>query len=78
MTTICNAVNTTFTPATGQFNVQCTRGSARLDRRQTAGADWAVAGYVNNGQAMVVDNLVASTDYRFVTMDGTPVVQADQ
>lgn len=78
MTTLVSAVATTFTPATGTFSVQCTGGDARLDRRQTAGAAWTAVGYISNGQAFVVKNPVAAQDYRFTTIGGTPVVQADQ
>ena len=78
MTTLVSAVATNFTPSVGTFSVQCTGGDARLDRRQTSGAAWATAGYIYNGQSFVVDNPVGGADYRFTTMAGTPVVQADQ
>lgn len=80
MATLVSAVDTVFTPATGTFNVQCTRGNSVLQRRQTAGADWAIVGMVKNGDAFLVDNPVASAQYRFVKTDdsATPTVQADQ
>lgn len=79
MTTLCNAVNTTFTPAVGSFNVQVASGGvACLEREQTSGAGWAAVGNVQAGQAFVVDNPVSGAVYRFSTVSGTPVVQADQ
>ena len=78
MTTLTTALNTTFTPAAGTFNVQCTKGSVKLMRRQTSGADWGISGVLANGQVGVVDNSVAATDYKFVAVDGSPTVQADQ
>lgn len=38
MAIICSALETTFTPATGTFDVACSGGTVRLDRRHTAGA----------------------------------------
>lgn len=78
MTTLVSALNTVFTPGTGNFNVQATGGNAQLERRNTSGAAWAVVGPVIAGYAYVVDNSVGSTDYRLTPLSGTPVVQADQ
>lgn len=78
MATLVSAVNTTFTPAVGTFDVQCTGGDVRLDRRNTAGAAWAIVGNISNGQCFVVDNPVGSVQYQFVTLSGSPTVQADQ
>lgn len=78
MTTLTTALNTSFTPGTGTFNVQVTGGSAQLERQNTTGAAWATAGVLSSGYAYVVDNSVASTNYRFTPLSGTPVVQADQ
>lgn len=78
MATLVSAVNTTFTPAVGTFNIQCTGGDARLDRRNTAGSAWAIVGNVLNGQSFVVDNPVGNAQYQFVTLSGSPTVQAEQ
>lgn len=78
MATLVTAVATEFTPAVGDFNVQCTGGEARLDRKQTVGAAFAVVGYLTVNDSKVVGNPIAGAVYRFTTVNGTPVVQADQ
>ncbi len=79
MTTIANSLVTPFTPAIGTFVVQATGGVARLDRRQTAGAAWTVAGTLDASVSQNVDNPVAGVQYQFVAVgNSTPLVQADQ
>lgn len=79
MTTLVSAVTTEFTPAVGTFNVQvASGGDACLERKQTSGAGWAAVGNIRAGQGFVVDNPVGGAVYRFTTLSGTPVVQADQ
>jgi hypothetical protein len=76
MTTLTTALNAEFTPAVGNFNVQCTGGVATLQRKNSAGAAFAPCGAVDG--ARVVYNDVADAVYRFVDFSGTPAVQADQ
>lgn len=78
MSTLASTLNTVFTPSVGSFNVQVNGGNVQLERRNTSGAQFASVGVIPSGQALVVDNLVAGADYRFVGLSGTPVVQADQ
>ena len=78
MATLVSTLNTSFTPATGVFNVQCSGGTAQLERQNTVGAAWAVVGVLANGQASIVENPVAGANYRFVGLSNSPVVQADQ
>lgn len=79
MAALITEVTTAFTPAVGDFNVQVTDAPARLERRQTAGAAWAVVGYLETNDCQIVSNPIAGADYRFVGVgSGTPVVRADQ
>jgi hypothetical protein len=78
MATLVSAVDTEFTPSIGDFVVQCTGGTASLLRRQTSGAAWVRVGEVTSQQALAVYNPVAGVEYKFTTVAGTPVVQADQ
>lgn len=78
MATLTTALSTIFTPAVGDFNAQVTGGVARLERRQTAGAAWALVGVLETNDCKVVSNPIAAAEYRFVRMAGSPVVQADQ
>ena len=77
MATIVSALNTEFTPAVGDFNVQVTGGSASLMRKNSSGAAFAVVGNIDS-QSVVVSNPVAGAVYRLDGFSGTPVVQADQ
>jgi hypothetical protein len=78
MTTLVSAVDTEFTPSAGDFVVQCTGGEAMLYRKQTSGAAWVPVGEVNPAQAQAVYNPVGGVIYKFTTLTGIPVVQADQ
>lgn len=78
MSTIASATNTPFTPAIGSFAIQCTDGEARLDRRNTSSAPWTTVGYLAIDDSFIVENPVAGTQFRFVVVSGSPVVQADQ
>jgi hypothetical protein len=79
MATLTTALNTAFTPAAGNFRVQCSGGSVELQSRGTSGAAWVRVGQMSPGVVMLVENPVAGVDFRFVP-DGssTPTVQADQ
>ncbi len=79
MATLTTALNTAFTPAVGDFIVQCSSGVAALERRNTAGAAWVSVGIVTGNDAPIVSNPVAGASYRFVQVGATTaVVQADQ
>lgn len=81
MATIATQLNTVFTPAVGDFIVQVTNGTARLLRRNTAGAAWAPCAPVNGSLeisgAVTINNPVTGAQYMFQS-NGTPTVQADQ
>jgi hypothetical protein len=76
MATIASAINTSFTPAAGDFIASITGGSANLMRRNTSSSPWALVQPFSNG-ALVISNPVAGADYMFVSNDQA-VVQADQ
>lgn len=78
MATIASAVDTPFTPAAGDFIVQCSAGVVTLQRSNDADAPWVDVGVVTPNNAPIVSNPVAGARYQFVTIVGTPVVQADQ
>lgn len=78
MTTIATAVDTPFTPAAGDFIVQCSTGVVALERSNDNDAPFVLVGYVSGNEAPIVSNPIAGARYRFVTISGTPVVQADQ
>jgi hypothetical protein len=78
MPQIASAVNTAFTPAVGDFIVQCTGGVVGLQRRGAAAAEWTDVGTITSNDSPIVSNPVAGADYRFVPIVGTPVVRADQ
>lgn len=77
MAILVSAVDTDFTPAVGDFNVQVTNGTATLFRRNTTGAASAAVQPAFAG-AWIVSNPVAGAVFRFVATQGEPVVQADQ
>lgn len=83
MALLTSALETEFTPAVGDFNVQCTVGLARLERKNATGAAWAVVGDLEAGDAKIVSNPIADAIYQFVAHEpfgdtATPVVRADQ
>lgn len=78
MAQIASAVNTPFTPAVGDFIVQCTGGVVGLQRRNAAAAAWVDVGTITSNEAPIVSNPIAGADYQFVTIVGTPTVRADQ
>lgn len=79
MATLTTALNTSFTPAAGDFIAQVTGAPVSLLRRNTSGAAWAFVAELKN-QAVIVGNPIAGADYKFVPADGaaTAAVQADQ
>lgn len=78
MATLTTALDTAFTPAAGDFVVQATGGNANLFRRNTSGAAWVLVGTLNDNIAAIIANPVAGVQYQFTSVNGTPVVQADQ
>jgi hypothetical protein len=78
MATIASAVNTVFTPAAGDFIVQCATGVASIQRRSSAGAAWTNVGVLTGNDSPIISNPVSGAQYQFTVISGTPVVQADQ
>lgn len=76
MATIASALNTSFTPAVGDFIVSITSGNANLMRRNTSTSPWALVTPISNG-ALIVSNPIAAADYMFQS-NNAAVVQADQ
>lgn len=79
MATLSTALDADFTPAAGDFIVQCTSGFVQLVRKNNAGAAFASCSLLNN-EAKVVSNPVAGAVYQFrrVHPNTTPIVSADQ
>lgn len=79
MATIATALNTPFTPAAGDFIVQCSAGIAEVQRSNDVDAPWVSVGIITGNQAPIISNPVAGARYQFVQVGSvTPVVQADQ
>lgn len=79
MPTIATALNTPFTPAVGDFVVQCSAGTAQLQRRNTVGAAFVNVGVITGNDAPIVSNPVGGVQYQFAQVGSTTaVVQADQ
>lgn len=79
MATIASALNTPFTPAAGDFIVQCSTGVAELQRSNDADAPWTSVGVLSGNDAPIVANPVAGARYQFIQVGATTaVVQADQ
>ena len=79
MATIATALNTPFTPAAGDFIVQCSAGVASLERSNDTDAPWVNVGTITGNDAPIVSNPVAGARYQFRQIGSTTaVVQADQ
>ena len=79
MATIATALNTPFTPAAGDFIVQCSAGVAALERSNDADAPFVYVGTITGNDAPIVSNPVAGARYQFRQIGSTTaVVQADQ
>lgn len=79
MATIATALNTPFTPAAGDFIVQCSAGVAELQRSGDTDAPWTHVGIITGNDAPIVSNPVAGARYQFLQVGSTTaVVQADQ
>jgi hypothetical protein len=79
MTTLVSAVETVFTPTATTFIAQATNGQAYLERRNTPGSAWAqLRGAPIQDEAVIVDNPVIGASYRFRSVMGSPVVQAEE
>ena len=77
MTTLVSALDTEFTPAVGDFNVQVTGGMATLLRKNTSGSAFAQVQSVISGAA-VCSNPIAGAVYKFSSLSSATVVQAEQ
>jgi len=77
MASLVSALDTEFTPAVGDFNVQVSFGVATLLRKNSAGVAFAVVQSVVAG-AFVCSNPIAGAVYKFSAPSSSTVVQADQ
>lgn len=77
MTTLVSALDTEFTPAVGDFNVNVPHGVATLLRKDDAGAEFAVVQSVVAG-AFVCSNPIAGAVYKFSAPSSSTVVRANQ
>ncbi|CAB4153161.1 hypothetical protein UFOVP607_52 [uncultured Caudovirales phage] len=77
MATLTSTIETEFTPAVGDFNVQVTGGTATLLRKNTTGAAFSVAQPAFAG-AYICNNPIAGAVFKFSAPTGAAVVQADQ
>jgi hypothetical protein len=79
MATIATALDTPFTPAAGDFIVQCSAGTAALERSNDVDAPFVLVGFLTGNDAPIVANPVAGARYQFRQIGSTTaVVQADQ
>lgn len=79
MPALTTALATAFTPAAGDFIVQCTAGVAALQRENASGAGWTHVGTITGNDAPIVSNPVAGARYQFVQVGATTAtVRADQ
>jgi hypothetical protein len=75
-----DTLDTTFTPAAGDFIAQVTGGGAVSLMRKTASgaAAFAFVGTIQANTSVTVSNPVAGAVYKFTAVSGTPAVRADQ
>lgn len=74
-----NALDTVFTPSAGTFAPSVSNGFAILRRQLAAGEPFTVVGQIGQGDAFVVDNPAAGTNYVWTAVTGsTPKVAAYQ
>lgn len=80
MAVLSTTLGATFTPAAGDFIVQCDGGAVYLERQNNVGAPWANAGRIERCAAVIVANPVAGAVYRVTAVDTqSPVTfSADQ
>ena len=82
MATIASAVNTPFTPAATPFYIQVSGiGQAYLQSLADGSAPWvAITAPLGapNVSAGIMQNPVTGTQYQFIAVSGSPVVQATQ
>jgi hypothetical protein len=77
MASLVSALDTEFTPAVGDFNVQVSTGVATLLRKNSSGVAFAVVQSVVSG-AFVFSNPIAGAVYKFTAPSSSTIVQADQ
>lgn len=79
MALLSSALNTPFTPAAGDFIVQCSAGSVELQRENASGAGFVGVGIITGGNAPIVSNPIAGARYQFVQVGSTTATpRADQ
>ena len=79
MALLTSAINTVFTPLSGEFIVQCSSGMTALQRRGVTGADWVQVGIISGNTAPIISNPVSGAEYQFTQVGSVvPVVRADQ
>ena len=78
MAALVTALDTEFTPAVGDFNVQVTGAPATLVRKNVAGATFAPVEAPIAG-SFICSNPIAGAVYKFQSsLPGTSTVRADQ
>ena len=79
MANLTTSLDTSFTPATGDFTVQAKGTPVQLLRKNNAGAPFASVSMLHN-EAKTVSNPVAGAVYQFASVHPTNVatVSADQ
>jgi len=77
MASLVSALDTEFTPAVGDFNVQVSTGVASLLRKNSSGVAYAVVHSAVSG-AFVCSNPIAGAVYKFTAPSSSTIVQADQ
>ena len=79
MANLTTALNTSFTPAAGDFIAQASGGLVWLQRRNTSSSVWVnIQPNVDALGAATVSNPVAGADYQFVSQYPNAIVSADQ
>lgn len=78
MASLVSALDTEFTPAVGDFNVQVSTGVAKLLRKNSSGVPFAPVPPGALSGAFVCNNPIAGAVYKFTAPSSSTVVQADQ
>lgn len=77
MATIASALDTEFTPSNADFIVSVAGGTASLMRKNSSGGAFVEVARITSTGA-IVSNPIAGAVFKFVAVNGSPVVQADQ
>lgn len=81
MAQLVSSINTTFTPAAGDFTVESAGATINVVRRIAGTTPWRLCGQVRSGESVNVSNPVGSTEYQLQPASAveTPSsVRADQ